>query len=787
MKIEEILENDDCITDISTNQNTKFKRLITTVNIIVLIRLCLKPNQSLKENSQKSLRYTYYSCQILCSPNFLLFNKSIKNIKESNKLENSSQKSKDNENSNNLNDNNSLSSDIDNENDNSMIKEKENNFISPDKEELLNEPLNKSSNIENDDGFYENFFHTRGEELLDDIKDIYVEIKTPLTETDFQKDREPQIIKTSYDKEEMDIINEILEEIFSVLYSETYENQTYLGYFQKIVNYLLYYETKIIIDFLFKDSPPKIDKFYNHLNNASIQNILENILNILSDSEDDYENFNIEKSKYTQIIFNLLNKLKSDEKFEKAEFICDLIINTLINNSDKHLIELIFNDENNTTMKNMKEIIEKIINKDNNDKILIPIIELLYQLNNCFIKSLKDSLSYKDIPNYLNSLIYDNKIINTYEYQYFRKNEISSINIVNAFRTNIIKYFTFINDIYIIFAKDINKKWENNNQKENNKVFGLKNLFEWKYILSSLKIYIFSIYTNDISKNGYKHFFFDEKLFITSIKLYFHFTENNIYQNIFIEMIKLICDERCPKYLIRPFLSKDEKNDKSNFINLILNKMNELKELNLKGENNNKKKNISIGADFEILSCFYTSTNKKVLKYFEKNQLDKKYKDIFLKSINSEIDRKIGEIYEYSDSEIFDSDNDSNNTFDGNNASIVKEFPTIQKIIEKFTKKYKKVENLPINENSNNNIQKKMILNNNNSIDTLKIKTTVDSDNNKIIEIKKISESTNEGNGEIKMESKFAIKDDDEDKEQNETQSIEEIIKYVGNFLKELV
>ena len=252
-------------------------------------------------------------------------------------------------------------------------------------------------------------------------------------------------------------------------------------------------------------------------------------------------------------------------------------------------------------------------------------------------------------------------------------------------------------------------------------------------------------------------------------------------------MIKLICDERCPKYLIRPFLAKDEKNDKSNFINLILNKMNELKELNLKGENNNKKKNISIGADFEILSCFYTSTNKKVLKYFEKNQLDKKYKDIFLKSINSEIDRKIGEIYEYSDSEIFDSDNDSNNTFDGNNASIVKEFPTIQKIIEKFTKKYKKVENLPINENSNNNIQKKMILNNNNSIDTLKIKTTVDSDNNKIIEIKKISESTNEGNEEIKMESKFAIKDDDEDKEQNETQSIEEIIKYVGNFLKELV
>ena len=770
MKIEEILENDDCILDISSNQNTKFKKLITTVNIIVLIRLCLKPNESLKENSQKSLRYTYYSCQILCSQNFLLFNKSIKNIKESNKLENNSLKSNDNENDNNINDNNSLSSDIGNENDNPMIKEKEeNNFNSLDKEELLIEPLNKSSNIENYDGFYESFFHTR-EELSDDLKDIYVEIKTPSTETDFQKDREPQIIKTSYDKEEMDIINEILEEIFSVLNLETYENQTYLGYFQKIVNYLLYYETKIIIDFLFKDSPPIIDKLYNHLNNASIQNVLENILNILSDSEDDYENFNIEKSKYAQIIFNLLNRLKSDEKFEKAEFICDLIINTLINNSDKHLIELIFNDENNTTMKNVKEIIEKIINKENNDKIFIPIIELLYQLNNCFIRSLNDSLSYEDIPNYLNSLIYDTKAINTYEYKYFRKNAISSTNIIIAFKTNIIKYFTIINDIYIIFAKDINKKWENNNQKENNKVFGLKNLFEWKYILSSLKIYIFSIYTNDISKDGYKHFFFDEKLFITSVKLYFHFTDNNIYQNIFVEMVKLICDERCPKYLIRPFLAKDEKNEKSNFINLILNKINKLNELNLKGENNNKKKNVSIGTDFEILSCFYSSINKKILNYFEKNQLDKKYKDIFLKSINSEIDRKIGEIYEYSDSEIFDSDNDNNNTFDGNNASILKEFPTIEKIIEKFIKKCKKVENLPIIENNSNNNQKKMILNNSNSRDTLKKKVTVDSDNNKIIEIKKISEFTNEGNEKIKMELKIEIKDDYEDKEQNENQ-----------------
>ena len=61
-------------------------------------------------------------------------------------------------------------------------------------------------------------------------------------------------MKSKYAKEEINIINEILEEIFHVLNCESYEKQTYLEYFQTIVNYLLLFETKVIIDFLFKFS-----------------------------------------------------------------------------------------------------------------------------------------------------------------------------------------------------------------------------------------------------------------------------------------------------------------------------------------------------------------------------------------------------------------------------------------------------------------------------------------------------------------------------------------------------
>jgi len=173
---------------------------------------------------------------------------------------------------------------IDKGNDNSMIiKKPEINLFNPNKDDIFKESINKSINIENDEGDYDEFYHTMKSQLQDYNQYRYAKIKNTSNEIDFQKDEKPKIKKTKYSGEEMDIINEILEEIFSVLYSETYENQTYLGYFQKIVNYLLFYESEVIIDFLFKDSPPIIYKLYAHLNNVSIQNILENLLNTKSE------------------------------------------------------------------------------------------------------------------------------------------------------------------------------------------------------------------------------------------------------------------------------------------------------------------------------------------------------------------------------------------------------------------------------------------------------------------------------------------------------------------------
>ena len=150
---------------------------------------------------------------------------------------------------------NSLSSDIDKEDIKILANEnKESNSINPKKDDIYIDPINKITNLENDDDYYDYFFLTREDELLDDIKDIYVEIKNPLIDNDLHKDIKFNRMKSKYAKEEINIINEILEEIFHVLNCESYEKQTYLEYFQTIVNYLLLFETKVIIDFLFKFS-----------------------------------------------------------------------------------------------------------------------------------------------------------------------------------------------------------------------------------------------------------------------------------------------------------------------------------------------------------------------------------------------------------------------------------------------------------------------------------------------------------------------------------------------------
>ena len=769
--LEDILEKEEIFDNLRTKKGSSYLKLITLKNIIKLIQYCLYPNSILKKEEKKYLRYPYYSCLLLCSDIILFFSKSINHIKNSSSEtikkeneENKIEKIKENviDNSDSLPEQKNEVKNID------YINQQTSNLTSEDIFDNINSNM---YNFDEEEKNFDDEFYNYKNDYEENEK--YVQI----SETEIKIDTIHRKTINEYDEEERRIINDILNEILKFLDFKYQEDQTYMGYFQKIVNYLLFNESDIIISYLFKEPNLIITKFYKHLDKAAIQNIIENILNILADKEDNISN--IQDSKYIIIIQDILQELDKDAKFEKAEFICELIINTLINNNDKHLIYLIFNEDNIIIkLKVFLEIIInkenfKIINKQNNDKTIIGISQILSQLNNIIISSFNESLYYRNNKNSINFFINDYKKINNFEYQYIRQKNTSIKKIFEAFQNNIYLYYNDLNIIYNLIKEDIFKKYNeykeckknklNNNSVSNknnfnnnylNLNFGLRHLYEWKFISSTLQIYIYSFYSIEslnINENN-KKYFEDAKLFKIMIKNYFNFPQNNLYQTIFIEIIKIICNEKCPEYLVIPFLKvKDNKQNK--FIYKIIKN---IKEIIINNKNNNKhcKNNLLLGANIEILRLLYNSSNPHIINIFEKYEIDKIYKNNFIDFLNPKLERDILDEWEYTFFEIFS--NDNNNTFDGNDIDLNKNYDSFHKIIQIYLDKCKNdkkdiIKNNNIENNVNNMINIKTKIkeksngySNNNYLNIIK--------ENKIIEF--IEKKENFG---INMETKFDL------------------------------
>ena len=683
LEIEDILQNDDCINDLRNNFNSRYKIIITLDSIKNLINNCLKPGW-INDNNPNKFRYSYYSCQILCSPCALLFKKSIKNIKRYTYNKNNGNEFSNTNINNNTNTNNVISTE---EEKKEIKKSEENN----DKKEL--EEGNEESNIQEEHSY----------DFFEDISEARNELESSLDEKfeDFlkiQKETEAKIKAlqkksvSELDNDDNKIINEILNEIFRNLdYPKYEENETYIGYFQTIANYLLLHESDIIINYLFKDKNPIISKFYKCLNSASIQNILENILNILSDEEEkdnkiillNDKNNDMKVSNYLEVIKNLWKILIKDNSFENTEFISELIINTIINNSDKQLINFFFQD--NYAMESIKNFFINNIDEKNTKRI-IGIINIFCNLNKIIMNSIIESSIYQKNKGNLEIFLNFYRKIDNFNGQYLSKKNISLKKIFESFQKNGSKYLQNIEKIYNIVKDNSKNNYNTESKNGNNQNFGLLNIYKWKFILSSLKIYIYSFYVLEerddftFKSESEKHFG-DDELFYISIELYFVYRKNNIYQNIFIEIIKLIFNEKCPKYLTIQLLE-----NKKNMLNLIIE--------NLAKENKNKKDNLLVGPDIEILKLLFFSANKTIIDYIKKYNI-KKIKDIYNNSIYPKFERKLNDDnFSLSFSQIIQHSNDD--TFDANDSKVQKKFSSIQTIIQHFLEKIKNKESKEI-------------------------------------------------------------------------------------------
>ena len=659
LEIEDILQNDDCINDLTSNPNSKYKRLITLNNIQKLIKYCLYPENTMNKFSQNFLRFPYYSCRILCSSCVLNFEKSLENIKKANNPDNKEENKEESE-SNKTDINNEK---IYSENENVIEEVRKNNFS-----ENNNIFIPVIEEIGDVSDYYNKFFNSDNEyeeKFIDVLKD-----NNQLTDTSIKKEVNIEVKTNEYNEEDNKIIYSILDEIFKLLDVKDFrEEQNCMGYFEKMVNYSLIFESDIILNYLFKDDehPPFIQKFYKNLDKSSVMNILENLLNILADK--DKEKTSIKDSKYILIIKYLWQKLINEKNFEKIETICKLTINTLITNSDKHLIEIIFKKYG---LNLIKKLLDGIIAKEYNDKFIISILEMLCALNDVFLNVFNESEGFKKNDIFLDIFLNDYQKLNTFDYKYISKKIISNKYIFENYQQNAISYLRTIFEINNIIKQNI----INSNNKIN-KELRLKSLYEWKFILSSLKIYIYSFYAVNTSLEKFEYIFSYKELFHISVQLYFTYIKNNLYQNIFIEIIDLICNEKCPNYLTEYFLLTNNNN--KNLIDLIIS--------NLENVNNNKTNKLLVGPNIEILKFFYYSNNKSIVKFL-KMDLYEKYQNLYKKYITPKFERNLDKDYNFSDSELFI--NDNNDTFDGNdiNQTNIK-VKSIQQTIGEFLEKCK--------------------------------------------------------------------------------------------------
>jgi hypothetical protein len=208
----------------------------------------------------------------------------------------------------------------------------------------------------------------------------------------------------------------------------------------------------------------------HNLNRVEILNILENILNVLSDNEEPNNtnnNINFKFPKYAQIIQDLVKILVEDcqnNKFDKVDYICKLIINTVINNSENQLIELFI--ENDILIQKIKKLITEIVNKNSikyicdKEKVLANILQVLCQLNNEIVSSFNESNFYKDNKKDIDiPQINDNKINN---FENKSRKSISYKNIFKAFDNKSNLFLSNINDIFILISKDIIELYKKN-------------------------------------------------------------------------------------------------------------------------------------------------------------------------------------------------------------------------------------------------------------------------------------------------------------------------------------
>ena len=537
--------------------------------------------------------------------------------------------------------------------DNNNIKEenkKDENEINTENEEKENK---ENSNIDQGESNKDENAEDNNKELKEKEEEAKMEIEDSIpAKKEIKEEKAPNI----------PLVYSILEHIFSFLDNKSsIENTVLLGYFNKIVNYLIKTRTKLILAYFLIQKDTLIPKLIKNINKISISNIISNILNALTE-----ENSPEANEEYMIIVnecINYLSKIENnnEEDINTFEFICDLIINHIIYNNKLKFSKII---DANIINKIEKIIIKLYENYEQNNSKILCLINLLTKMNKSllanFAKKITTTTNSDDTKlemlNLINSV---DRTSNQFVSFTTKKNDFKEL-VYNSFQNNYMIYCNSINNICLAVLNNKLKQNQNNPQNiesiitsysdQPKEKYKSSNLIEYEFIVSIIDIYVNLL--NSFFENETKSNFIIEKIVqITNTNFfkfllddYLKFKQNNFLSNIMLDLIKIVFENNiAPKELLLNILQLDSKETENNNTNLIILLINDLiNNTKYTFENSNNITNqLSFSSNVMILKLIFSSTNPNIYDIFNKMEKEKFFYKYFITNIYSIYSKKL--------------------------------------------------------------------------------------------------------------------------------------------------
>ena len=605
-------------------------------------------------------KYPFNACEILCSSNGLNINKLMTLKKEVKVEENkdNEEKNENKENDENLNDVDNLNDDIkDFEEKKEDVEEKKEENAEEKKEENAeekkeNEEEKKEENVEekkkeNEEEKKEENIEEKKEnveeknENAEEKKEEIVEEKKEETEEEKKEENEEE----KKEDDEIGIVHNIFDYLFKFLdIAPSEDNYVLMGYFAKLVNNLLKDKPEILLGYIFNKKPEIIQKLIIHINRKAIGNTIENF--ILNLNDDIFLLSNDYIIKICKSLIEGLNNVETDER--GVEVICDLLINSMVTSS-KNNLSLFLNAEG--LMEKLEEIIEKFMNEKKDDKVTY-LLKLLIKINDTLLKDFENKVTKNftfdetenEIINIIRSIdrggsAYD-ALTNKSDFagvgtSFLKKNPERLIKLIDK------NMEIIINDI---MKDDEDKKEEviiNCYSEKKHKKFGVKSLYEWELLRSTLDIYV-NFYAIDEQKDNIDlsiKKISESKIFSKFIQLYFYYTMNNIFQNRVNEIVSIIINEKTPSVLVKSLFEIEDDFSK-NFIFLLVNNI--INNPKFSYEPSNQKMNSTLMANnCDLLNQISSSTNPIIVELLGKDKNIKFFIDDFASKISTKFSDKL--------------------------------------------------------------------------------------------------------------------------------------------------